>query len=80
VLCRRGSIGRSLRTERYRYTVWEDGDAIELYDHRCDPHELVNLADEPGHEAEINALNRQLDACCPLTDWRVRVGRAGRSP
>jgi iduronate 2-sulfatase len=42
------AMGYSMRTDRYRYTEWKslDGDvvAVELYDHRDDPHENVNLA------------------------------------
>lgn len=41
-----GIPGRSIRTERYRYTEWgQDGVAgIELYDHQTDPQEWINLA------------------------------------
>jgi iduronate 2-sulfatase len=55
-------IGRSVRTERWRYTEWEDGrQGVELYDHRTDPDELVNLADNPKYKqvrAELSALLR----------------------
>jgi iduronate 2-sulfatase len=38
-------MGRSLRTDRWRYTEWNEGEAgVELYDHDADPGELVNLA------------------------------------
>jgi uncharacterized sulfatase len=40
-------MGRSVRTERYRYTRWHDG-SDELYDHDADPHEYKNLADDPA--------------------------------
>jgi uncharacterized sulfatase len=45
----RGKVpGRSVRTERWRYTEWDEGRAgAELYDHDSDPREYVNLADEP---------------------------------
>ena len=33
-------IGRSIRTERWRYTQWDEGrEGHELYDHHADPHE-----------------------------------------
>lgn len=40
-------LGRSVRTDRWRYTEWDDGSrGIELYDHQKDPRELVNLSAE----------------------------------
>ncbi|MFN7932584.1 MAG: sulfatase [Bryobacteraceae bacterium] len=38
-------FGRSVRTDRYRYTEWEDGrSGVEFYDHEKDPKEWTNLA------------------------------------
>lgn len=37
---KREVMGRSVRTERWRYTEWDDGkQGAELYDHDADPHE-----------------------------------------
>lgn len=48
-------VGRSVRTERYRYTEWNGGaGGIELYDHNTDPKELTNLAQDPAF-AQISA-------------------------
>jgi uncharacterized sulfatase len=39
------NYGRTVRTERHRYTEWSAGkDGVELYDHQTDPHEWTNLA------------------------------------
>lgn len=44
------STGLSVRTERWRYTLWAgERNAEELYDHVGDPRELVNLVGEPEH-------------------------------
>src|SRR6185295_5301573 len=53
--------GRSLRTVRWRYTLWPDG-SQELYDHRRDPGERRNLAGDPAQEATLRELRAQLAA------------------
>jgi uncharacterized sulfatase len=43
------AMGYSIRDERYRYTMWDNGTAgEELYDYENDPRELKNLATEAG--------------------------------
>ncbi|HUY33621.1 MAG TPA: sulfatase [Pirellulales bacterium] len=40
-------MGRSVRTERWRYTEWDDGKrGAQLYDHDSDPQEYHNLIDD----------------------------------
>jgi iduronate 2-sulfatase len=39
--------GQSIRTARWRLTLWSDGQA-ELYDHSHDPEESRNVADQHG--------------------------------
>src|SRR5262249_38021592 len=41
----KGQFGRSVRTDRYRYTEWDDGKAgVEFYDHETDLNEWNNIA------------------------------------
>jgi uncharacterized sulfatase len=55
--------GRSVRTDRWRYTEWDAGKrGTELYDHENDPHEWRNLADEPQHAGTIEQLKGLLAA------------------
>ena len=57
----------SIRTERWRYTSYPDGE--ELYDHDSDPDEWHNLADAPEH-AETK---RRLAAMLPPNPSRKKV-------
>jgi iduronate 2-sulfatase len=58
-----GTMGRSVRTERYRYTEWSEGrHGVELYDHRADPHEWHNLADAPKSADVVRELKSLLHA------------------
>ena len=57
------SAGRMLRTDRFKYVVYEDGRHREqLTDLVADPGEMQNLAEDPKYEA-------------PLTDLRARLRR-----
>jgi len=55
--------GRSVRTERWRYTEWDRGKrGVELYDHDADPREFKNVANDPKNAAvvaELRGLIRQ---------------------
>lgn len=54
-------FGYSLRTQRWRYTQWDEGKrGHELYDHANDPRELTNLADKPEHAETVGELATQL--------------------
>jgi uncharacterized sulfatase len=49
--------GHSVRTERWRYTEWENGKrGTELYDHDADPHEHTNLASDPKHAKVVEQM------------------------
>jgi uncharacterized sulfatase len=53
--------GYSLRTERYRYTEWNEGaEGLQLYDHSSDPKEMKNLANDPAHKTVLAELAKQL--------------------
>ncbi len=62
---RRRLMGYSMRTDRYRFTVWVERndhskvDATELYDHQTDPQENVNIANLPANAELVRRLMAQ---------------------
>jgi len=58
-------MGYSMRTDRYRFTVWVNRkdhtkvDAIELYDHQTDPQENTNITKSPANAELVNRLMEQ---------------------
>ncbi|QNN21916.1 sulfatase [Planctomycetales bacterium ZRK34] len=59
------AMGYSIRTQRYRYTEWYDVHnqrliARELYDHKSDPHETVNIAGQPDSLGVMNTFVRRM--------------------
>ena len=57
--------GKTLRTSRYRYIEYGDG-SMELYDHKSDPHEWTNLANDP-ESAEVLKMMKQT-----LVDFHIQ--------
>jgi iduronate 2-sulfatase len=54
-------IGRSIRTERWRYTEWDEGKAgRELYDEINDKDEIINLADNKEYTDIVKDLSVKL--------------------
>ncbi|MHC4751624.1 MAG: sulfatase/phosphatase domain-containing protein, partial [Planctomycetota bacterium] len=60
-------MGYSMRTDKYRFTVWIDVRhpdsepiAVELYDHQKDPDENVNIAVNPENAELIKQLTFQI--------------------
>ena len=56
-----GFIGYSIRTDRFRYTEWLDAKtrkrvARELYDHRSDGAETVNVADDTAYGEHVRDM------------------------
>jgi uncharacterized sulfatase len=70
--------GRSLRTERFRFTRWlslqgtGEGKTVqtELYDYQADPLETRNVASDPGYRGILTELNDLMDG-----GWRVERNR-----
>ncbi len=61
-------FGYSLRTPRWRYTEWDDGQkGKELYDHNADPKEQTNLADNPQYASTLEQLSQTLAKAIPQT-------------
>jgi arylsulfatase A-like enzyme len=58
-------MGYTMRTDRYRFTVWVDQkdhskvDSIELYDHQNDDQENTNTAKDPANAKLIETLMAQ---------------------
>jgi iduronate 2-sulfatase len=56
-------FGYTLRTARWRYTEWDEGNrGRELYDHDADPREQKNLAAIAAHAETVSALSLHLRA------------------
>lgn len=59
-------MGRSIRTDRWRYTEWRDPKqnlaGTELYEETNDPQENTNLANDPAHAETVKQLAEQLKA------------------
>lgn len=56
-----GVLGRTVRTERYRYVEWVDlaskaVRARELYDHQTDPWENINMAGRDAYDSLTDSL------------------------
>jgi iduronate 2-sulfatase len=55
------SSGRSVRTERWRYSEWNEGkDGVELYDYNTDANEFNNLAMDPKYASVVKELSSLL--------------------
>jgi arylsulfatase A-like enzyme len=61
-------MGYSMRTDRYRFTVWENlsepgkVESTELYDHQLDPQENTNISGLPANTALVAELMTQYRA------------------
>ena len=67
----------SIRNRDWRLIVYEDG-AKELYDHRNDPNEFRNLADDSSPKATLDELVKWLPKQAgERADAARRLGKAG---
>ena len=62
----RGYWGDTLRTDDFRLVHWQDGKSeetlqVELYDHRKDPKETINVANHPEYAAVVKRLMTLLE-------------------
>jgi uncharacterized sulfatase len=54
-------MGYSIRTERWRYSEWDDGKrGTELYDEKDDPREMRNLAKDPKYAKTVGDMRALL--------------------
>jgi len=79
-----GYKNHSIRSDQYRYNVYEDG-TEELYDHNSDPMEWNNLINDPIYKKVVKKLRAYL----PETDakpspgsddnvsQKIRIGKSG---
>ncbi|MDP6633620.1 MAG: sulfatase-like hydrolase/transferase [Phycisphaerae bacterium] len=66
-------MGYAIRTDRYRYVEWRIWDtkkivARELYDHRSDAKEMLNIAPRAEHKTTVEALSKLLHG-----GWRAAL-------
>ena len=52
--------GETVRTERFQYSEWANGDRM-LYDHERDPNEDVNVAEDPKYKKVATAMSTLLE-------------------
>jgi uncharacterized sulfatase len=71
-------MGYSIRTERWRYSEWDDGKrGVELYDEKGDPGEMRNLAADPKYAKTVEAMRTMLRSAreSRLTPTLASAGR-----
>ncbi|MCD6351602.1 MAG: sulfatase [Armatimonadetes bacterium] len=73
---------RGVRTQRYTYARFADGEPWVLYDNEADPYQLNNLATDPGAEGLRRELEEQLQQWLKLTKdeclpWQEVIRRLG---
>ena len=64
-----GQWARTVRNERYRYTMYPDGYGEQLFALTSDPDETSNLAGDPGHAAVRAELRDRLLELVIMQDY-----------
>ena len=64
-----GDWARTIRTERYRYTFYPNGNGEQLFDLQEDPDEQCNLFDDPDHAEARRDLRDRLLELIVLQDY-----------
>ncbi len=70
VVLHKQTLGRSVRTERYRYSEWGNPQVAELYDHDEDPHEFTNLVADPKLASKHAKVREELQRYLAPGGWR----------
>lgn len=72
-----GRVHHSVRTREWRYTRYHSG-AEELYDHRNDPNEWVNVAADERYRSTVHQLRNFLPASEAAYSPAMSAGGSGR--
>ena len=73
-MAREDWLGRSIRTEQWCYTEWDEGRrGAELYDLQADPHERRNLFQDPAQAGTVAKLRKLLHEGPVAKDSPVRA-------
>ncbi len=81
LVAREDWLGRSVRTEQWCYTEWDEGRrGTELYDLRTDPNELKNLAKDPAKADVARQLRKLLRAGPVAKESPIRTHLIHRDP
>lgn len=76
VVMYQNKLGKSVRTERWHYVMWDDGKAGEmLLDHTTDPLELKNLATDPAYARTIAQMKQYLKQLPVSSEVKANEGR-----